>query len=64
MKHLFLVSILSVFFVTASISHALNTGDKAPLFDAESSQGTVSLESFGGKKNVILAFYFADFSPV
>jgi len=43
---------------------ALDVGNIAPLFDALSDKGPVSLEVFRGKKNVVLAFYFADFSPV
>jgi hypothetical protein len=43
---------------------AVNVGDKAPLFTAESTEGSVSLEEYLGKKNVVLALYFAVFTPV
>ncbi|UCF86753.1 MAG: redoxin domain-containing protein [Nitrospiraceae bacterium] len=42
----------------------LETGDRAPLFEGTSTQGQISLQDFLGKKHVILAFYFADFTPV
>jgi peroxiredoxin Q/BCP len=44
--------------------HALDVGDKAPLFEAPSSKGTIRLADYQGVKNVVLAFYFAAFSPV
>jgi len=64
MRHLSIVLVIIGFFVMTSQSHALNVGDKAPLFDAESTAGTISLQSYVGKKHVVLAFYFADFTPV
>ena len=42
----------------------LEVGDKAPAFTGESTQGTISLGDFTGKKNVVLALYFAVFTPV
>jgi peroxiredoxin Q/BCP len=42
---------------------ALSVGDPAPGFTAQSNQGEVSLAGYLGKKNVILAFYFAIFTP-
>lgn len=42
----------------------LQVGDKAPLFEAASTQGIIRLADFSGKKNVVLAFYFKDFTPV
>ena len=42
----------------------LQVGDKAPDFTAESTKGTVSLSRYLGEKHVVLAFYFADFTPV
>jgi peroxiredoxin Q/BCP len=38
-------------------------GDPAPLFEAPSTAGTIRLADFRGKKPVVLAFYFADFTP-
>ena len=46
------------------IGHALDVGDKAPFFEAPSTQGTIRLADYQGKKHVVLAFYFADFTPV
>ena len=43
---------------------ALEVGDEAPLFEAISDKGPVNLIDYRGRKNVVLAFYFADFSPV
>jgi peroxiredoxin Q/BCP len=44
-------------------AQALGVGDKAPLFTAESNQGEVTLDQYLGKKNVVLAFYFAINTP-
>ena len=41
---------------------ALETGGKAPDFEAESTMGTLKLSDYLGKKNVLLAFYFKDFT--
>lgn len=62
-KLVLLVVILSIIIGVAN-GFALEAGDKAPLFKAESTQGTISLNDYLGKKNVVLAFYFADFTPV
>jgi hypothetical protein len=43
---------------------ALAAGEKAPPFRAQSTQGPVGIEDFRGKKNVVLAYYFRDFTPV
>jgi hypothetical protein len=42
----------------------LQVGDRAPDFAAESTKGKVTLPQYRGEKNVVLAFYFADFTPV
>ena len=47
-----------------AISFALNAGEKAPPFAGVSTQGEVALDAYKGKKNVILALYFAVFTPV
>ncbi len=39
-------------------------GEKAPEFEAQSTLGTVSLADYAGRKYVLLAFYYADFTPV
>jgi hypothetical protein len=41
---------------------AIDAGGKAPDFEAESSMGPVKLSDYTGKKNVLLAFYFKDFT--
>jgi peroxiredoxin Q/BCP len=38
-------------------------GDPAPPFEAPSTAGQIRLTDFKGKKHVVLAFYFADFTP-
>ncbi len=45
-------------------THALEVGRKAPIFEAVSTRGSIRLADFQGKKNVVLMFYFADFTPV
>ena len=47
-----------------SISIALERGDDAPLFRADSTAGLVSLSDFAGDKFVVLALYIAIFTPV
>ena len=42
---------------------ALSVGDRAPDFTAQTNQGEVSLADYLGKKNVVLTFYFAIFTP-
>lgn len=39
-------------------------GEKAPGFEADSTQGPLSLAGYAREKHVVLAFYFADFTPV
>ena len=38
-------------------------GANAPEFEAESTMGTIRLSEYAGKKHVLLAFYYADFTP-
>jgi len=64
MRHLLKAFMLAVFLMLPSMANALNIGDTAPPFDGESTQGTISLENYLGRKNVVLAFYYADFTPV
>ena len=40
----------------------LSVGEKAPLFEAPSTHGTIRIADYLGKKLVILAFYFKDFT--
>ena len=46
----------------ARATDAAQTGKAAPPFAAESSLGRIALADFKGKKNVLLAFYFKDFT--
>ena len=50
--------------LTPAVSFALDVGDKAPLFGGNSTQGYIQLSDYFGKKNVVLALYFAVFTPV
>lgn len=56
--------ILAVLFLMPAISLGVEISDKAPAFSAESTHGTIHLADFAGKKNVVLALYFAIFTPV
>jgi hypothetical protein len=49
---------------TPAVSFGLDVGDRAPLFDGNSTKGKIQLTDFLGKKNVVLALYFAVFTPV
>lgn len=64
MRILFYIIVTAFLLSAPKMSYALKVGDKAPLFDAESTMGTISLKSYVGNNNVILAFYYADFTPV
>lgn len=62
---------LSVPLVTAALAGALagpavalQPGDPAPAFAAPSTHGPVALADFRGKRAVVLALYFADFTRV
>ena len=47
--------------VTAS---ALEAGDRAPLFNGASTAGEIRSSDYLGKRHVVLALYFAVFTPV
>ena len=60
-----LIALLAGFLVLVPVlGAALEIGDEAPLFEAVSDKGPINLLDYRGKQNVVLAFYFADFSPV
>lgn len=46
----------------AAPARAAAVGETAPVFTADSSTGKIALEDYRGRKNVLLAFYFADFT--
>lgn len=50
--------------VSAIGAHALDVGQSVPLFTGESTQGELHLGDLLGEKHLVLAFYFADFTPV
>jgi hypothetical protein len=55
--------VLNLLWIPA-VSFGLDVGDNAPLFSGNSTQGKIQLADFLGKKNVVLALYFAIFTPV
>ncbi|MBT8362662.1 MAG: hypothetical protein HKP41_19915 [Desulfobacterales bacterium] len=57
------ILILSLLFLPLT-SFALDVGDQAPGFTANSTLGEVSLADYAGKKNVVLPLYFAVFTSV
>ncbi len=56
--------ILAGLFFTPATSFGIGIGDKAPAFSGESTHGAIHSADFAGKQNVILALYFAIFTPV
>jgi peroxiredoxin Q/BCP len=60
-----LITLFACFLALVSVSaNAREVGDEAPQFEAVSDKGPINLLDYRGRKNVVLAFYFADFSPV
>ena len=59
----FLLTVLATL-LSLAVSHAaaVEVGDPAPAFEAQSTSGTIRLADYQGKKNVLLAFYFKDFT--
>ena len=49
-------------FAAVRPARAAQVGAEAPLFKADTSSGKITLEDYRGKKNVLLAFYFKDFT--
>jgi peroxiredoxin len=49
---------------TPVLASALEVGDRAPTFSAVSTGGEISLSDYAGKQHVVLALYFAVFTPV
>ena len=61
----FLISFAVLTMLSApAASFALDAGDEAPLFSGSSTQGKIQLSDYRGEKNVVLALYFAVFTPV
>ena len=64
-RTVFLISfIVLIFLWIPAASFGLDVGDKAPLFSGVSTQGKIQLADYIGRKNVVLALYFAIFTPV
>ena len=59
----FLLPVLATM-LSLAVSHAaaVEVGDPARAFEAQSTSGTIRLADYLGKKNVLLAFYFKDFT--
>jgi ABC-type transporter Mla maintaining outer membrane lipid asymmetry permease subunit MlaE len=59
------IQVVTVLFSTllASNAVALQVGDKAPDFSASSTMGEIVLSQFIEKGPVVLAIYYADFTP-
>ena len=64
MRNVVITLILVLIMLIPMVSSALSAGDKAPGFEASSTHGNVILSEFEGRKNVVLALYYADFTPV
>jgi len=62
MKPQFILFLLGPLLFLPLQAFGLSVGEKAPLFEAPSTHGTIRLADYLGKKPVILAFYFKDFS--
>lgn len=45
-------------------AQALEIGQKIPAIIAESTQGPIAIGDLLGEKRLVLAFYYADFTPV
>ena len=50
--------------VSAIGAQALEVGQSIPLFSAESTWGPIVISELLGRKHLVLAFYYADFTPV
>lgn len=61
-KLLYLFWLGFVMALTPSSGLSVEVGDKAPVFEAESTMGTIRLNDYLGKKNVLLAFYYKNFT--
>ena len=63
-KKTILALFLAVLFAQPLWAAAPEVGATAPSFEAESTTGTVRLSEYLVKKNVVLAIYYQDFTPV
>lgn len=58
-----LLAVSLIWGVCASGVGAVQVGDPAPQFTAQSTRGQITLSELAGS-NVVVAFYFAAFTPV
>ena len=63
MRRKLVLVLAAALILLASPVLALSVGDRAPDFTAQTNQGEASLADYLGKKNVVLTFYFAIFTP-
>jgi hypothetical protein len=63
MNTLILLPVLITLAFLPTLAIGLEIGEKAPPFEASSTQGTVRLSDFQGNKHVALASYIKDFTP-
>ena len=56
--------VIAFILMSSAPSFALDVGDKAPAFSGESTMGQIESTDYNGKKHVVLALYFAAFTPV
>ena len=61
-KALSLLTLLVALTALPAGAAAVEVGQAAPDFQAESTHGTVRLAEYQGKRNVVLAFYIQDFT--
>ena len=64
MKKILVALLAGLLTLVPVLAAALEVGDEAPVFKAISDKGPVNLAEYRGQKNVVLAFYFSDFTPV
>ena len=64
MKILKTLALSALTLLIAVSSYALEVGDRAPDFTANSTAGEITLSDLLKQGPVVLSFYFADFTPV
>ena len=63
MKRIIFALLAGLLTLVPVLAAALEVGEEAPLFEAVSDKGPINLIDYRGQ-NVVLAFYFSDFTPV
>lgn len=62
MGRLLCFSLLMLALALSPAAIAAVAGDVAPVFKAASTKGEITLDGYKGLKNVVLAFYYKDFT--